>query len=280
MSVGCRVVLVAATAFFAVLAMGCPPDFRRRYHDLMLQVFLDCCRVAWRDRGLVGVVAVWLAAVADVASLAPAEWLRWLREAASPMACRWAGPAATLAGILWIGTVLAWIQPDAGHEYPYDGPQGIYAVAVGLFSPSVALMLIGITALHVCRVAGAGWLAVAGYRTTLTGGILVLVTNVVAGWLHLVAWWWSWQRVALPGGVFLFVGLIIFGVAMIRAAPRPHWHLLPFLIGCLGLITFPLTSELVPGTYHDWPTITAWTLFGAGWIVLGRVLPAVVKNQS
>lgn len=70
---------------YRLVLLAYPPEFRRAYGSRMAQAFRDCCREAYRRRGLAGLLGLWLHTLLDLAATAPAE--RVLETAATRVTC-------------------------------------------------------------------------------------------------------------------------------------------------------------------------------------------------
>ncbi|GEM_PF-4739200 len=88
---------------YALLLAVLPADFRREYHELLLQTFRDLCRDSFAAHGAAGLAAVWLHALADLLGGAAGEWGRTLRSGGHAMR------RSTLGGIVAGGATVALI---------------------------------------------------------------------------------------------------------------------------------------------------------------------------
>ena len=62
-----------------LLCLG-PYAYRRQYADRTLQLFRECCQDAYRQRGILGVLALWLPLFSDVVTQMLAEYLSELQR--------------------------------------------------------------------------------------------------------------------------------------------------------------------------------------------------------
>lgn len=164
---------------------------------------------------------------------------------------RLAGPAAMLGGVVWLGALALYgLQPE--------GPPGTWRQ--GWFSPNTvivaafALILPSVLGIHTRQYARAGWLGLVAVVLACLGLVLLAVIRVAVD-LDLVP---AWPTVGLGFAVF-FVGLLLLGVSIIRAAvlPRAAGRLL-----ILGILAFFM------GNFED-ASIWLFLLFGAAWVWLG-----------
>jgi hypothetical protein len=174
---------------------------------------------------------------------------------------RLGGLAAAVGGVLWsvkalIGTTGG---PLGAPLWPAKSPDPLFVVVQLLF-------LAGIAGLY------------ARYQEGSEGGVAFALSavGVVAscvGSLGLLASEVAWFVFGV-GCAVECIGLMALGAAASRAQVRtlPHyWSVLPFVIGLLGIFSFPLG---VPpdGVIETCLTVTLRTLFGLGWILVGYYL--------
>ena len=167
---------------------------------------------------------------------------------------RWSGLAAMLGGIVWLSAIVLYgFQPE--------GPPGMWRQ--GWFSPNtaiaaaLALILLGVLATHARQRARAGRLGLAAVVLACLGLALLAAVRLAVD-LELVP---AWPTVGGAFAVF-FVGLLLLGVSIIRAAvlPRAAGGLL-----ILGILAFFI------GNFED-ASIWLFLLFGAAWVWLGYAL--------
>lgn len=99
--------IVAVSALlYRLTLIAYPSGFRREYGGEMSRLFRDCCRAAYRQQGSIGVVALWIATLADLAATALIE--RFTRRTRMPhdRLVSWSALASLLSGALWITTLL------------------------------------------------------------------------------------------------------------------------------------------------------------------------------
>ena len=70
----------------------------------------------------------------------------------------------------------------------------------------------------------------------------------------------------LLGFLIMSIGLVLFGVAAVRANELPRWRALPLMVGVAGLMAFLFGPFLVAAAD------LLLTLIGVGWILLGYAL--------
>lgn len=185
---------------------------------------------------------------------------------------RWGGAAVILGGVLWMVLV-----PLITLTYPGRAGWGRTDTLLGLawedynrMLPVVLLLLlVGLAELRGRYAARSGRLGKVGLILALIGLALMLVGNVVEFWvaggirermttIDLI----GWIGYSL-GYLLLAVGLVLLGVATLRAQVLPRWNGVPLLIGLLVLpMYFTVTSGASVGAVLA-------VLFGLGWVALG-----------
>ena len=198
----------------------------------------------------------------------------------SPKLILWGGVASTCAGIFWILSGLA--------------PNG------GTFVLALILELGGLVGLY-SRLAGQGGrLGLAGFTLGIIGMGLALATL-----------WWGFtsgrlspsniQRepvlaasvllILLLEQVTLDVGLLLLGVASLRAKILHRWQGLPLGLGLLGIVQcmilwfvyyLPLSQGQNPWNPWDFTDVAAGFVYiplGVGWIMLGSTLATEADAQ-
>ncbi len=85
-----RWLLAASERVYRALLAAYPARFRRDYGPDMAQVFGDCCRAAYRCRGLPGLLRLWIDTLLDLLTTVPREHMAGLVR---PQGARAAAPA-------------------------------------------------------------------------------------------------------------------------------------------------------------------------------------------
>src|SRR2546425_1931584 len=73
------IVRCAVQLYRWLLCLG-PHTYRRQYADRTLQLFRECCQDAYRQRGILGVLGLWLPLFSDVVTQMLAEYLSELQR--------------------------------------------------------------------------------------------------------------------------------------------------------------------------------------------------------
>ena len=182
--------------------------------------------------------------------------------AGSGLVVRLGGLAAAVGGVLW--SIKALIDTAGGPlcapVWPAKSPDYLFVVVQLLFLAGIA----GLYARHKDRLEGSeGGVAFAlssvGVMASCVGQLGLLSREVV------------WYVFGL-GCVVECIGLMALGAAasqsQVRTLPGYWSSSLPFVIGLLGIFSFPLG---VPpdGMIETCLTVTLRTLFGLGWVLVG-----------
>ena len=172
---------------------------------------------------------------------------------------RWGGPAALLAGALFIVEAVA--IPFLG-----DSHWGFHA----LDSPAHAFLAVGLVGLYLwqTRRERLGWLGTVGF-------ILIVIPSVVIalGGLAIV---FVDGVLKAPVGVLdtihplellVMIGAVLFGMAVMRVNVLPSRGALLVIVGALGFFGIAFA-----GIRPEWLISVAVAILGAGWAWLGYAL--------
>jgi len=185
------------------------------------------------------------------------------------------GLAAILGGVLWIAVrVLVLLEPP---PFSYDAYNR-------MFVAPLLLLLVGLLGLSARSAGGRRRLARTGTMAAVGGCALLIAGNVAEFWFVLMqskpnanaayqsgaeeVWIGSeigWMLFLL-GFLIMSIGLVLFGVAAVRANELPRWRALPLMVGVAGLMAFLFGPFLVAAAD------LLLTLIGVGWILLGYLL--------
>ncbi len=182
---------------------------------------------------------------------------------------RWSGLVAMLGGVLWAAN---WIVFTIGHgPSTVNENQEVLGLVPDawnrLLAVPLALVAVGLVALHSRQRSRAGWLGKSGYVVSLVGLALWAVSYLALG-------------PPLPI-IIVAIGMVLFGVATLRAKVLPRWsRSIPLVLGVLLVPGFFLTF---PGFILDFPPFNWVYAFGLsgyftciaqglGWVLLGYAL--------
>lgn len=176
---------------------------------------------------------------------------------------RWGGLAGVLGGALWsvLGplTLVAAESPILGlDENDYTG----------LLAVAALLLLISLVGLHVQHSGRFRWLGWTGSAISFLGLALLATGTAVQAWINLL----RGGYLALLGSFVLGLGLMLFGIATIRAKVLPGWlRAAPLLLGILSPMQY-IFIGIASLIFGDGPGLVLWVLFGLGWASLGHAL--------
>ena len=181
--------------------------------------------------------------------------------AGSGLVVRLGGLAAAVGGVLW--SVKAFIgtagSPLGAPLWPAKGSDYLFVVVQLLFLAGIA----GLYARYKDRLEGSeGGVAFALSSTAVIASCV--------GPLGLRASDAGWYVFGV-GCAVECIGLMALGAAASQSQAKtlpPYWSFLPFVIGLLGIFSFPLG---VPpdGIIETCLIVTLRTLFGLGWVLVG-----------
>ncbi|MDP9312259.1 MAG: hypothetical protein M3R24_15465 [Chloroflexota bacterium] len=178
---------------------------------------------------------------------------------------RQSGLASMLGGILFAAKM--WYDRNDGPPWPTDITDTLIFVVP-------LLWLVGLTGLYARCKERSGGLGLLGFGVASTGAAMAVVGPLAMSLFDNDGLWF----VLVLGLIILFTGLIITGIATIRAKALLGWSAaLPLIIGTLGLLMFfanpddPRLSVDMVSLLRSVRMISTM-LFGAVWIVLGYTL--------
>ena len=172
---------------------------------------------------------------------------------------RWGALAAFASGTLWIAGGLLHLA------YPQDPPGmlGYYLNYLGtaIFSAAYLGVLGGLVGLHARQMDSYGRLGRAGFLAAFVGAALALVGQATSGIFPqnaTLGWLFSDPGYGFQAGILLTsVGLVLMGVATLRAGVLPRWC----GFGLIALVVF-----LALGAYGGFVVV------GLIWLALGYAL--------
>jgi hypothetical protein len=240
----------ASVAIYRCLLWLYPAAFRRAYGAQMAQVFRDSCRQAQQERGLPGVIVLWLATLVDLLRSALAEHLSEGPIMSRPFYIRMSG-LLTLVGAA-IELLLNIDESTYGFIPGYTGiAQHLAQVSSGLLIGIALVPIICWTlGLVGMLLAQRGWVGRVSASLALLALGAELAVEIIA-YLHIAPLVtilessFGWLAVLGLGflqanGLILGVALIVCGVVTLKAHLLPRWNAVPLLLGLL-LVFYNLT---------------------------------------
>jgi hypothetical protein len=182
--------------------------------------------------------------------------------------CRWSGLAAMLGGFLWIvGAIVIALRPEgcigAACDLPGRSLRTGSALDTVLFFAAVLCIVLAVAAV-VIRARRAGRFGRLG-RIGLGGGAVGLALLLSGGLVQAI--WFSGDfpympLVVIPGDLVLLMGLVLLGIAILRAGVLPRWSAALLIVGTLAMLGFNDQNAQVLMAI---PFGLAWTWIGAGY---------------
>ncbi len=259
-----RGAISASDRLYRLLLVAYPPSFRRDYGAPMAQLFRDCRREAARRDGRRGVAWVWLNTLRDLVASAFVERLAQVARTSRSNWIRWSGAASILAGALWIVAL-----PALGEVLPQISHAGGHV----LIAITALLSLLALAGAYARCAGPSGRAGKSGLVLGLLGTALVTLGNFLEGlWGIGVGW-----GLFMLGMLALFVGLLVFSGAVLRAGVLPRWSVWPFVMSAATLLSLLLVSMTFnisaseSSSFNLLPLLLL-SVFGLGWMALGYVL--------
>lgn len=180
--------------------------------------------------------------------------------------CLVCGTLVAIAGFLLDSQVTGAVQADTA----------IARFANGLFGVAVLGLMGGVLGLWSLRVGGSGWLPQTATVVALVGlllwtiGGLYLTTNASA------------DQVFTPaGGLISSIGMIMLGIAVIRARVLNDWRkFVPLLVGGWFFVQLPLQVIFFIGVRGSPSYTILLGVFGVLWVLVGYVVRSYASEHT
>jgi hypothetical protein len=258
---------------YRVLLYLYPKEFRAAYGQQMRMTFRDACLAEYHEKGVGGLLALWLPTLLDLFKTALEERARQgeiVMSKAGLIAL--AGPLTVLVGAMWlvasIGELVILLKP-ANSDTFWDV---FWLIPVFLSLVPMLFAQIG-TRLRFHQTADVPGrlglvLSVAGCAGMIGFVLASIMIGVLAPEVEQVTWPDYVMAVCL---LSLTIGYTLFGADALRYSLLPRWNVLPLLVGAAVLFRFgPDLFGL--RNYHPLQ-LTAYFLHlsitGACWVLLG-----------
>jgi hypothetical protein len=210
---------------YQLLLLAYPSKFRREYGPHMLQVFRDCSRQAYRQRGPLGMLSLWTFTLFDFFSSLVEEHLQRETAMTKDKFLLIGGWALILGGGLYAFSLIQAIQGIRISEAITEGSLVVLLsfshlfLATGLLAMRVRYAeAVGVGASHTLTAGAAG----AGLAAL---GALLIPSPGDTGFML-----WA-------GGFFtMYAMLCIFGIIGIQRAGAARWNVLAVTAGILSII--------------------------------------------
>lgn len=219
------------------------------------------------------------------------------QSAWAPGLIHWGGFAAILGGVSWIFVVLflEWQtlrRPLEEMHYLFPPALDYYSVYRHINSHFLAAPMVffslGILGLYALQFGRRGWLGHVGFVFSVGGLFLAIMATmkpsayldeVPSVAIDPVLWWpiaW-WYNTASSGLAVISLGLVLLGIAAIRANALPGWNVLLLMIAALAIYIVPVLSRAVSFAgdtllFEYGLFAGLLVLFGVSWMLLGYSL--------
>ena len=232
-----RAVNLSAT-LYRLLLETYPTHFRQEYGPHMLQVFRDCCRKAYRTGGLPGMLWLWALTFFDyLQSLIEEHTQRGVHMNKTKF-IRLSGWAFIVGAFAW---VLGWAVNDIQYNNPYNAftfslgkyVGYLYASVQILVPAAIILTIVGMLGLYLRHAEQAGRLGRSGLIIALAAGVTAVLSFSLEIFMQFE---YAWIGVGITI-LLIFIGLTIFGIAVLRNRVLPRWKFTPILTGICGVLT-------------------------------------------
>lgn len=283
-----RAVLWLSEWLYSALLYLYPRRFRAAYGQQMRQTFRDACRLAYRQKRVRGVLALWPPTLLDMLKSALEE--RAQQGEMTMFKARLvtlAGPLTMLVGILWLTACVG----DFVFRLGAEGNEAFLGLVAIPFFLSFVPLLFAVIGIRLRFHLVAGSVGRIGLALSVAGGAGVMVsvlTNILLSGLVPEAGSHLWANYAAVFSVLsVRVGFILFGVDVQRYRLLPRWNLLPLLLGLTVVLSLPLEWFGVPAFLPAaWATPylhfavsgVCWLLFGMTMLGQGRATQAAAAS--
>lgn len=210
---------------YRALLIAYPAAYRREYGALMVQVFRDMCRDAYRQGGAAAVALWWCSTLLDLVYTAFEQRRKVRLTMSKSTFVRFTGILLIVGGACWSLAAFSQFQP--GDHYSY---YGVYQLLLLLFAPGTLLVGLGCfgLAFHINRALG----ALGQWALYLTGvGALGMSVGLV-GMMINDALWHFWAAAA----VLHMIALTVFGLLHVWKPVMPIFRALPLMSAAGWLI--------------------------------------------
>lgn len=253
--------LVICDRTYRLLLLAYPASFRHEYGLHMLQVFRDCCRNTYDQRGLLGIIELWVFTLFDLVITAFKEHVSEKFQMSKSRITRWSGLALLLASIVFTTAMMStWLK--------LRPPWGILIEVLFLLSMSLFFFgAIGIFSSYADRVGGLGQTGLVIFVIGMGGSTVSYLSWVLFDFVGGLNSYWL-------GMGLTYFGWIIFSLVTIQKHILPRWNFLPFLIG------FPIPLLWVTAIALKLMPLNGFPFHVIGWALLGYLLYSDTNQRT
>jgi hypothetical protein len=253
-------IALSARAYRALLILY-PADYRREYGALMVQMFRDVCRDAYRRRGLMGILMWWCKTILDLAVTVFEQRRKVKLVFPKSLLGRQAGLLLMLGGAFSALAAISQFQPDDHYIY-----YGIYQVLMLMFAPAYAL--IGLGCFGLAQRYAETFSTISKWLLYLTGiGALVMVVGLVATALRNTLW-----NIWFAGGIVHVIALTLFGLVHLRTPTLPVFRGLPLMMAGGWLVLMFGVLRTASQTSNNLLSFLFMFGMGLGWLAIGMAI--------
>ncbi|HUF39733.1 MAG TPA: amidohydrolase family protein [Anaerolineales bacterium] len=162
------------------------------------------------------------------------------------------GLAGLIGGLVWVFVLIQ-------QEWLEDSASFLLMMLPAFF--------FSLAAAGLAAVSPPGRLSGFGLWLSVLGACAIAVAGVLSEWFRLDAVW----ILFIIGILSHTIGLLLFGIANLRARALPRWNGLPLLIGLFGG-PVPFIAGTFLGENSDWPFLMLIGVLGGGWILMALLL--------
>lgn len=254
--------LILSARIYRLLLYAYPVPFRREYGREMAQVFRDDTRHTLRQRGVSALAGLWLLTFIDLLKTALAEHIWEVFHMPMEKLQRWSGPAAAIAGLLWVSLFLIEVEGNLGM----------------LYVPVLLLMAVGLAGLYQRLPASLRLGRRLAFGVALIGLLLMLAVALGLSFLTgaddlFFTTLWALLVVFLP----VIVGFAGVGVIAISTGALGRLSFVPLAQAAFLLGMFLTMSDSGP---EDPAQLTFHVLFGISWVLLGFALWSTPEDAT
>jgi hypothetical protein len=273
--------LALSTRLYQTLLAVYPAEFRLVYGSLMLQAFRDCARRALRERGQVGLLALWMRTILDTVQTAIEEHAQRGIDMSKEKFIKLSGWAMMLGPILFL--VGAWANERPNYS-PYNAaslPIDRYANIAGVPLQILGLVFLTLGILGMMLRYASRWDSMAIF---LGLGVLAGVVSTVGAAGLAVNDNSPWWELFFLGLVAQFTALAMFGLINLRRRLLPRWNWLPVLaiwlpivtLFSLGIFQWEVGVEFFTGLW----ILTCAMFAGLGYLLQSDPRPATMSAAA
>lgn len=240
---------------YNLLLRAYPAPFRREYGRDMAQLFRDDMRGTLRENGTTALIGLWLLTFIDLIKTAIAEHI-WevFHMPMQKLLQRWSGPAAAIAGILWVSFIFMEVEGILGFL---------------LYVPALLLMVVGLAGLYQRLQTSMRLGSRLAFGVALMGLVIMLAVGLGVSFIAGAADFffntlWGVLVVFLPV-IAGFAGMGVIAIST-RALGRLSFVPLAQAVSFLGILFTMSESGSDPAQ------IIVLVLFGISWVLLGFAL--------